>query len=141
MLFRSACFLAAVSRARVSGNAWAAVWLPTILTGAGGPDGRAVRIASVTHLGKLLGLLVVVRSGDERGFSEEDDRVLAELARQVGLALHNVSLDSALQASLEELRQRNEELQASRARIVSAADASRRQIGRASCRERVSSVV
>jgi signal transduction histidine kinase len=122
--------LAAVSRARVSGNAWAAVWLPTVLTDAGGPDGRAVRIASVTHLGKLLGLLVVVRSGDERGFSEEDDRVLAELARQVGLALHNVTLDSALQASLEELRQRNQELQASRARIVSTADASRRQIER-----------
>ncbi|MGH9248296.1 MAG: sensor histidine kinase, partial [Acidimicrobiales bacterium] len=122
--------LAAVSRARVSGNAWAAVWLPTVVADAGGPDGRAVRIASVTHLGKLLGLLVVVRSGDERGFTDDDDRVLAELARQVGLALHNVSLDSALQASLEELRQRNEELQASRARIVSAADASRRQIER-----------
>ena len=122
--------LAAVSRARVSGNAWAAVWLPTVLADAGGPNGRALRIASVTHLGKLLGLLVVVRSGDERGFTDEDDRVLAEVARQVGLALHNVSLDSALQASLEELRQRNQELQASRARIVSTADASRRQIER-----------
>ena len=32
-------------------------------------------------------------------------RVLTELARQVGLALHNVQLDSALQASLEELQQ------------------------------------
>ena len=30
--------------------------------------------------------------------------MLAELARQVGLALHNVRLDSALQASLEQLR-------------------------------------
>ncbi|MGH8775561.1 MAG: sensor histidine kinase, partial [Jiangellaceae bacterium] len=122
--------LAAVSRARVSGNAWAAVWLPTVLADAAGADGRPVRIASITHLGKLLGLLVVVRSADERGFTDDDDRVLAELARQVGLALHNVSLDSALQASLEELRHRNAELQASRARIVSAADASRRQIER-----------
>ena len=122
--------LAAVSRARVSGNAWAAVWLPTVLADAGGPGGRALRIASVTHLGKLLGLLVVVRSGDERGFTDDDDRVLAEVARQVALALHNVSLDSALQASLKELQQRNVELQASRARIVSAADASRRQIER-----------
>ena len=34
-----------------------------------------------------------------------------ELARQVGLALHNVQLDSALQASLDELRRRNDELQ------------------------------
>ncbi|SEF08705.1 sensor histidine kinase [Jiangella alba] len=93
-------------------------------------DRRSVRVASVTHLGRLLGLLVVVRTADDRPFSDDDDRVLADLARQVGLALHNVRLDSALQASLEELRRRNAELQASRARIVSAADASRRQIER-----------
>jgi signal transduction histidine kinase len=56
--------------------------------------------------------------------------VLVELARQLGLALHNVRLDSALQASLEELQRRNAELQASRARIVTAADESRRAIER-----------
>ncbi|WP_146605045.1 sensor histidine kinase [Jiangella anatolica] len=125
--------LAAVTRARVSGNAWAAMWLPSLLA-AEAPSGpgarRSVRVASVTHLGRLLGLLVVVRSADDRPFSDDDDRVLADLARQVGLALHNVSLDSALQASLAELRRRNAELQASRARIVSTADASRRQIER-----------
>jgi signal transduction histidine kinase len=117
--------LAAVSSARVSGNAWAEVWLPNVLP----PDGT-VRIAPVTHLGELLGLLVVVRPADAAGFNEDDDRVLTELARQVGLALHNVSLDTALQASLDELRQRNAELQASRTRIVAAADASRREIER-----------
>ncbi len=37
-------------------------------------------------------------------FNEEEDRVLAELARQVALALHNSRLDSALQASLDELQ-------------------------------------
>ena len=36
--------------------------------------------------------------------------MLTELARQVGLALHNVRLDSALQASLDELQLRNVEL-------------------------------
>ena len=36
--------------------------------------------------------------------------MLTELARQVGLALHNVQLDSALQASLDELRHANDEL-------------------------------
>lgn len=117
--------LAAVASARVSGNAWAEVWLPQFMK-----PGRAIRIAPVTHLGKLLGLLVVARPLDAPGFSEDDDRVLTELARQVGLALHNVSLDTALQASLEELKKRNLELQASRARIVAAADASRRQIER-----------
>ena len=56
--------------------------------------------------------------------------MLAGLTRQGGLALHNVRLDSALQASLEQLQERNEELVASRARIVAAADESRRAIER-----------
>ena len=67
---------------------------------------------------------------DGASFAEADDRGLSDLARQVGLALHNVQLDSALQASLDELRNRNRELRASRARIVAASDNSRRQIER-----------
>ena len=89
-----------------------------------------VRAAVVAHLGELLGLIVVERRSDDPPFTDEDDRVLAELARQVGLALHNVRLDSALQASLEQLEERNQELAASRLRIVTAADESRRQIER-----------
>jgi signal transduction histidine kinase len=56
--------------------------------------------------------------------------VLTELARQAGLALHNVQLDSALQATLDEVRRQAEELRASRARIVATADAERRKIER-----------
>ena len=56
--------------------------------------------------------------------------MLTELARQVALALHNVQLDAALQASLEELQQRNKELQHSWARIVAAGDAERRKLER-----------
>ncbi len=56
--------------------------------------------------------------------------MLSELARQVALALHNMQLDSALQASLDELRLANEELRASRARIVAAGDAERRKLER-----------
>jgi signal transduction histidine kinase len=115
-----------VARAGVSGRAWLAIWLPNLLDG---HREAAVRVAPVAHSGELLGLLVVARRPDE-GFGEEDERVLAELARQVGLALHNVRLDSALQASLDELRRQAEELQASRARIVAAADAERRRIER-----------
>jgi signal transduction histidine kinase len=115
-----------VARAGVSGRAWLAIWLPSLLDG---HRDAAVRVAPVTHSGELLGLLVVARRADER-FGEEDERVLAELARQVGLALHNVRLDSALQASLDELRHKAEELAASRARIVVAADAERRRIER-----------
>ncbi|HEV8164106.1 MAG TPA: GAF domain-containing sensor histidine kinase, partial [Actinomycetota bacterium] len=115
-----------VARAGISGPAWLAVWLPSLLDGR---EDAAIRMAPVAHSGELLGLLVVVRRADER-FTDEDERVLAELARQVGLALHNVRLDSALQASLDELRRKAEELQASRARIVAAADAERRRIER-----------
>jgi len=46
------------------------------------------------------------------------------------LAVHNVQLDSALQASLEEVRRKADDLQRSRARIVTAADAERRRIER-----------
>jgi signal transduction histidine kinase len=63
-------------------------------------------------------------------FDEEEERIVVELARQVGLALHNVRLDSALQASLDELREQALALQASRSRIVAAADAERRRIER-----------
>jgi len=51
-------------------------------------------------------------------------------AQRAELAEHNVHLDSALQASLEEVRRKAEELQASRARIVAAADAEHRRIER-----------
>ena len=116
-----------VARAGVSGGRWLEIWLPDIL----GPHrSAAVRVAPLAHQGELLGLIVGRRSDDGDAFTEEDDRVLAELARQVGLALHNVQLDSALQASLAELRLANEELRASRSRIVAAGDAERRKLER-----------
>jgi signal transduction histidine kinase len=119
--------LSVVARAHAQGSAWLQVWAPALLAGR---EDRLVRSVSVAHLGELLGLIVVERRGDEAPFTEEEDRVLVDLARQVGLALHNVRLDSALQASLEQLQRRNEELIASRARVVAAADESRRQIER-----------
>jgi signal transduction histidine kinase len=119
--------LPVVARAHAQGNAWLQVWVPALLAGR---DDDIVRCISVAHLGELLGLIVVERRGDGAPFTEEEDRVLVDLARQVGLALHNVRLDSALQASLEELQRRNEELVASRARVVAAADESRRRIER-----------
>jgi signal transduction histidine kinase len=87
-------------------------------------------VAPASHGGELLALLVVERDPDGDAFSDEDDRVLSELARQVGLALHNVQLDSALQESLEDLERANADLRASRARIVATGDAERRKIER-----------
>jgi signal transduction histidine kinase len=115
-----------VGRARIGGPSWTAVWLPTLAQ----PSGGDLRVVPVAHLGELLGLIVVRRGPDAEQYTEDDERALVEVARQLGLALHNVRLDSALQASLAELAERNEELQASRLRIVTAADSSRRAIER-----------
>jgi signal transduction histidine kinase len=115
------------ARAHVSGNAWLAVWVPALLAGR---DGAPVRVAPIAHLGDLLGFIVAERRASDTDFDEEEDRVLGDLARQLGLALHNVRLDTALQASLDELQVRNAELVASRARIVAAGDESRRRIER-----------
>ncbi len=115
-----------VGQARIGGRAWAAVWVPSLLEDGAGD----VRMVPIAHLGELLGLIVVRRPVGAPLFTEDDERPLVELARQLGLALHNVRLDSALQASLAELAQRNEQLQASRLRIVQASDESRRAIER-----------
>ncbi len=114
-----------VARARIGGPSWTAVWLPQLLDG----DGD-LRVVPIAHLGDLHGFVVVRRRTGDVAYSDDDELPLVELARQLGLALHNVRLDSALQASLAELAERNEELQASRLRIVTASDSSRRAIER-----------
>jgi signal transduction histidine kinase len=116
-----------VARARVSGAAWLQVWLPQLLADRGT---AMVRMAPITHAGELLGFIVVERPADAEAFDDADEGVLAELAHQLGLALHNLQLDSALQESLRQLQRRAEELRLSRARVVAAADAERRKIER-----------
>ena len=116
-----------VTRAGVSGTAWVSVWLPALLDGR---DGALLRVAPVSHAGELLGLIVVERPADGDAFTDEDDRVLTELARQVGLAVHNARLDTALQTTLDELRRQAQALRESRARIVASGDAERRRVER-----------
>ena len=119
--------LPVVARAGVSGGTWLDIWVPQLV----GPSGSsAMRVAPVAHSGLLLGFIVVTRKPDGEPFTETEDTVLTEIARQIGLALHNVQLDTALQASLDELRVRNQELQDSRARIVAAGDSERRKLER-----------
>jgi signal transduction histidine kinase len=119
--------LSVVARAGVSGGTWLDIWVPQLV----GPSGSsAMRVAPVAHSGLLLGFIVVSRKPDGEPFTETEDTVLTEIARQIGLALHNVQLDTALQASLDELRIRNQELQESRARIVAAGDSERRKLER-----------
>ena len=131
-----------IARAGVSGHAWASVWLPGVADGAvpgssvpgGSANGAAgagqLRVAPVSHGGELLGLIVVRRPAAADPFSAEDDRVLTELARQVGMAAHNARLDTELQTTLDELRKQADELRRSRARIVASADAERQRVER-----------
>ena len=56
--------------------------------------------------------------------------MLTDLARQVGLALHNSQLDTALQTTLDEVRKQAQALRESRARIVASGDAERRKVER-----------
>jgi signal transduction histidine kinase len=116
-----------VTRAGVSGSAWASVWLPALLNGR---EQAQLRVAPVSHAGELLGLIVVERIAGDTAFSEDDDRVLTDLARQVGLAFHNSQLDTALQTTLDELRKQADALRESRARIVASGDAERRRVER-----------
>jgi signal transduction histidine kinase len=116
-----------VTRAGVSGTAWASIWLPALVQER---DTEQVRVAPISHAGELLGLIVVARPSMASAFSEEDDRVLTDLARQVGLALHNSQLDTALQTTLDEVRKQADALRESRARIVASGDAERRRVER-----------
>ena len=115
------------ANARVSSAAWARVWLPALLEGR---DAATLRIAPVSHGGQLFGLIVVERRRKGETLAAEVDVTLEEVARELGAALNKARLDSSLQESLEQLRQQAAELQASRGRLVAAADAERRRIER-----------
>ena len=115
------------ANARVSSAAWAKVWLPALLEERHQP---AMRLAPVSHSGQLFGLVVAARTRNADGLAGEIDVTLDEVARELGVALNKARLDSSLQDSLERLRQQAVELQASRGRLVAAADAERRRIER-----------
>jgi signal transduction histidine kinase len=90
---------------------------------------RPVLSAPLVHAGQPLG---EISCGPRvRGRAQASDRELfATLARQAALALHNARLAGELGRSLEALRAQADELAASRARIVAAQEAARRQIER-----------
>jgi signal transduction histidine kinase len=114
-----------VARARVVGDAWVAMWLPALRSESG-----TTRLVPLAHAGELVGVVVCRRAADAEALSETEEDTLAHVTRQVGVAIHNSQLDTALQASLEQLRQANADLQSSRSRIVAASDAARRKIER-----------
>jgi signal transduction histidine kinase len=82
----------------------------------------ADRILPVRHQGEVLGALSVSKRPGE-ALTPTEDRLLADLASQVGLVLKNAGLREQLLARLDEIR-------ASRLRLVAAQDAERRRIER-----------
>ena len=113
--------------ARVSGAAWAKVWLPDLVRDR--PE-TYLRVAPVSHSAQLFGLIVAERARRGEQLAEDADETLEEVAREVGVAVNKARLDSALEESLHRLRQQAVELQASRGRLVAAADEERRRIER-----------
>jgi signal transduction histidine kinase len=116
-----------VVQAGLSGHGWLSVWMPQMLDGR---EDSYVRLAPMAHAGELLGTLVIERPVTAATFTPDEERTVVELARQLGVVLHNARLDSALEESLQEVRRQADELQASRGRIVAAGDTARRTIER-----------
>ncbi len=115
------------ANAHVSSAAWAKIWLPALSEGR---DQATLRVAPVSNSGQLFGLVVAERARKGESLAAEVDVTLEEVARELGVALKKAHLDSSLQDSLEQLRGQAAELQASRGRLVAAADAERRRIER-----------
>jgi signal transduction histidine kinase len=82
---------------------------------AGSSDGRYDRTVEVTHRGELVGEIAIAKPPAEP-VTPAEEKLLSDLASQAGLALRNVRL--------------NEDLRASRRRIVSAQDEERRRLER-----------
>jgi len=82
----------------------------------------ADRTLPVRYQGEVLGALSVAKRPGE-SLTPTEDRLLADLAAQVGLVLKNAGLREQLLARLEEIR-------ASRQRLVAAQDSERRRIER-----------
>jgi len=88
----------------------------------GDPAAGAGRRTLVRHQGEVLGALSVSKRPGEQ-LTPAEDKLIGDLAAQVGLILRNVGLT-------EQLTERLAELRASRRRIVTAQDDQRRRIER-----------
>lgn len=83
----------------------------------------------LSYRGETLGTIECGPKTDE-AFSEQDRKLLEDVARQAAMGIRNVRLAAELSARLAEIEAQAAELAASRARIVHAQDAERRRIER-----------
>lgn len=100
------------------------VWPP------GSTSDELDRVIEVRHDGTTIGrIAVAMHQGDQ--LSPADEARLERLAQAAAIALDNARLTLALRAQVEEIEAVTAELQASSARIVTAAEAEQRRIERA----------
>jgi signal transduction histidine kinase len=110
----------------VAGACWPADAGPPQRVALAGSDSPAIggadRVTLVHYQGEALGALSVSKRPGEN-LTPVEDKLMSDLAAQAGLVLRNIGLT-------EQLRARLAELQASRLRIVAAADDQRRRTER-----------
>jgi signal transduction histidine kinase len=87
------------------------------------------RELEVRYQGELIGGIDVVKPAGEP-FVPTEDQLLEDLARQAGLALHNVRLTRELEIRAAELEVQTERLRESRERLITARDQQRRGLER-----------
>ncbi len=121
-----------ISRIGVAGEGWALRWVPQLVAVPDSPDSRRtpLRVGAITDSGELLGMVVVGRRAGAPRYDFDDDDSLAAACRVLAAIVRNRQLTSALEESLADLQVTNAQLQRSRTRIVTAADAERRRIER-----------
>jgi len=92
-------------------------------------DDRFDRVIDVTHEGEVIGDIAIAKPAGEP-LTPGEDVLLADLAAQAGLAMHNTRLAASLEIQLAELDERSRQLSLSRQRLVTARDAQRRGLER-----------
>ena len=107
-----------------------AAWPPF---GADDAAGSRVAIPVVDHGERLGSITVEMQAGQP--LRSRDQRLLADLADQAGMAFRNAQLTAELSAQVEQLSQHTHELDQSRARLISAGDAERSRVERAIARQ------
>jgi len=107
-----------------------AAWPPL-----GHDDAAAPRVAiPVVEQGERLGT-ITVEMQPGHPLRARDQRLLADLADQAGMAFRNAQLSAELSAEVEQLSLHTHELDQSRARLISAGDAERSRVERAIARQ------
>jgi signal transduction histidine kinase len=91
-------------------------------------EGQFARTLPVSYRNEPVGE-IAVRESPGQPITPGEGRLLADLAAQAGLVLHNVRLTAELEARLADISAQAAELSASRQRIVAAQETERRRLG------------